>query len=401
MKGFWIPVQVVEKTDTLTEAAVLSILLSNQIWNKPPLSNLEISRRINNTPRTVREIITKLEKKKLLKRKWKNGERHFTIKVPEDTFIVFENGKKPRPETSTVLETSTVPETSPPTEKFPPSRKFKDPINRADSNCSTNKLNSKNGEGQGSYISYKKKREMKKITQGPLTRSFVGILERKRKIKISPEKMMEFDVQIKAMVKEDGIKPNRIKFLLNWWELRMGQKYMPRINSGKDLRDKWLKLEDAYRRSAEKKGGPDKFVGRKPWLKLIETPEQLGLASFPREKAAKIIGDGLSEIWGSDLREAGASVEAYYRELRAWAVYHWTEFFKQKDLEKYFAAEWVKKDLTATPNTFAEYFGTWLVYQRGWLQNVDPKMLGSGQGLLGRFISQYCKDKGIKKAWPH
>ena len=54
--------------------------------------------------------------------------------------------------------------------------------------------------------------------------------------------------EIRKLVEIDGVSIQRVETALDWYEENIGGQYIPVIESGSSLRNKFIKLEDAMRR---------------------------------------------------------------------------------------------------------------------------------------------------------
>jgi len=74
------------------------------------------------------------------------------------------------------------------------------------------------------------------------------IIHSKKNVTIDGRKINNWINSIHQLVKTDGVKIDRIENALNWYEQHHQDDYVPVIESGKSLREKFLRLEDAIER---------------------------------------------------------------------------------------------------------------------------------------------------------
>lgn len=92
----------------------------------------------------------------------------------------------------------------------------------------------------------------------PIAFRLGNIITSKKKIKVTQTKINGWAKSIKMLHTVDGVQPDRISAALDWYENHYGDDYVPVIESGKSLRDKFLKLEAAIER------GKKTFKSSKP-----------------------------------------------------------------------------------------------------------------------------------------
>jgi hypothetical protein len=78
------------------------------------------------------------------------------------------------------------------------------------------------------------------------------------------------------MVEDHGISPERISSALNWYRSHAGEPYVPVIESGSSLKDKFIKLEDAVTRASSPKKSNN---GTAPRNGLCGTAEEVAALS--------------------------------------------------------------------------------------------------------------------------
>ena len=113
----------------------------------------------------------------------------------------------------------------------------------------------------------------------PIAKYLARIVETKNKIKFTDSQINQWTDEIQILVESNGIKLTRIETALKWYAKHIGKQYIPVIESGADLRNKFIKLENAIERekSREKnntringcsKPSPGKYDGLEKTIKL-------------------------------------------------------------------------------------------------------------------------------------
>jgi hypothetical protein len=82
----------------------------------------------------------------------------------------------------------------------------------------------------------------------PIAFRLGNIITSKKKINITQTKINGWAKSIKMLHTVDGVQPDRISAALDWYENHFEDDYVPVIESGKSLREKFLKLEAAIER---------------------------------------------------------------------------------------------------------------------------------------------------------
>jgi hypothetical protein len=85
----------------------------------------------------------------------------------------------------------------------------------------------------------------------PLAEKLSTIIQTKKKVNISQTKINTWANDVRMIVETDGIDYVRIRKALKWYATNIGGKYIPVIESGGSLREKFLKLENAIERENE------------------------------------------------------------------------------------------------------------------------------------------------------
>lgn len=95
----------------------------------------------------------------------------------------------------------------------------------------------------------KKSIQEKTIELLPLAERLAGIIRQEKNINITSQKIHSWANEIRKLIKTDGVSQPRIEAALEWYSKNIGGQYVPVIESGASLRQKFVKLEDAMKRS--------------------------------------------------------------------------------------------------------------------------------------------------------
>lgn len=96
----------------------------------------------------------------------------------------------------------------------------------------------------------------------PQAESLKEVVQSEKNIKINQSKLNSWANEIRKLVETDGVELSRINKVLDWYSKNIGGEYIPVVESGSALRNKFLRLEDAMTR--ENSNGVNKSKGRKP-----------------------------------------------------------------------------------------------------------------------------------------
>jgi hypothetical protein len=83
----------------------------------------------------------------------------------------------------------------------------------------------------------------------PLAKNLGEIITTKKNIKINSQKLNSWVNSIRLLVETDGVQLRRVKKALRWYRFHSEDEYVPVIESGKTLREKFIRLENAIERS--------------------------------------------------------------------------------------------------------------------------------------------------------
>lgn len=115
------------------------------------------------------------------------------------------------------------------------------PNNDSQDNLSTEKFPSTKEKNKQSI----KKRNEQYI---PLASKLAGIVQTNKNIKINQAKIKSWANEIRKLVEIDEVDPDRIDNALDWYSDNIGDNFVPVIESGASLYNKFTRLEDAMKR---------------------------------------------------------------------------------------------------------------------------------------------------------
>jgi hypothetical protein len=125
-------------------------------------------------------------------------------------------------------------------------------INALESN-NINALDSENNKLFSSSISVAPKKGAtvsdKNQKYFPIVESLVNIILSKKRIKVDGRKKSAWANSVRQLVERDGVEIDRVEDALRWYERHHMDDYVPVIESGQSLREKFIKLENAIERS--------------------------------------------------------------------------------------------------------------------------------------------------------
>jgi hypothetical protein len=141
----------------------------------------------------------------------------------------------------------------------------------------TNKENAlrTNKENALSIISPPQKKPLKKLRALhylPLAEKISSIVKSTKNIFHTTRQLETWALDICRLVEDNKVTYRRIEETLDWYKKHVGEEYVPVIESGASLREKFLKLENAMKRTAtvKRNGKPTKLMQDGMWYYLDE-----------------------------------------------------------------------------------------------------------------------------------
>jgi len=112
------------------------------------------------------------------------------------------------------------------------------------------KSDNMNGENIPSINNKEKKPSIKERNKQylPIVEKLSDIIQTTKNIKHTPDQLRSWANVIRQLVENNDVPPDRINTALDWYEEHVGEEYVPVIESGNSLREKFVKLENAMQR---------------------------------------------------------------------------------------------------------------------------------------------------------
>jgi len=88
----------------------------------------------------------------------------------------------------------------------------------------------------------------------PIVEKLSDIIQTTKNIKHTPNQLRSWAHEVRQLVEGNRIPPDRINKALDWYEEHVGEEYVPIIESGSSLREKFVKLENAMQRGNNDNG---------------------------------------------------------------------------------------------------------------------------------------------------
>lgn len=85
----------------------------------------------------------------------------------------------------------------------------------------------------------------------PFAEKLAAIIQTNKNIKVPPARLNNWASEIRKLSQVEGVAPVRIEKALDWYAKNIGGEYIPVIESGVSLRNKFIKLEEAMKRAGE------------------------------------------------------------------------------------------------------------------------------------------------------
>jgi hypothetical protein len=99
------------------------------------------------------------------------------------------------------------------------------------------------------HIGAKKNAKDKNSEFLPLAERLAGIIQSNKNIKVPSTRLHSWADEIRKLSQMEEIAPARIASALDWYAKNIGGQYVPIIESGSSLRNKFIKLEEAMKRA--------------------------------------------------------------------------------------------------------------------------------------------------------
>jgi len=97
----------------------------------------------------------------------------------------------------------------------------------------------------------------------PICSKLNKIIRSKKNIRHTPAQLRSWSNEVRKLVEGNKVSIDRINQVLNWYENTIGKEYIPVVESGYSLREKFIRLENAMKRDSnykEKNYTPDEIL---------------------------------------------------------------------------------------------------------------------------------------------
>jgi len=85
----------------------------------------------------------------------------------------------------------------------------------------------------------------------PYAKKLAYVIKQAKNIKTSPQRLQAWANEIRKLHEVDGVSTRRIKQAIIWYRKNIGGQYVPVVESGESLRNKFVRLEDAMARAGD------------------------------------------------------------------------------------------------------------------------------------------------------
>ena len=133
------------------------------------------------------------------------------------------------------------------------------PESQANGNANVNGNVKGESEGEVNNPSDRRERNKKYL---PLAEYLSKIIQSNKNIKHTPKQISLWTNYIRQLEENDGVNYDRIKNALLWYEKHIGEEYVVEIESGNSLREKFIRLETASKKtnSFRRETIPEKII---------------------------------------------------------------------------------------------------------------------------------------------
>lgn len=216
----------------------------------------------------------------------------------------------------------------------------------------------------------------------PLTKKLASIIRKNEKINVTPQKIASWTKAIKMLVETDGVTIQRVQAALDWYEENIDGPYVPVIRNGFDLRNKFINLERAMRRS--------EVILSQPKANLADTPKdpKKVLQQFFRSK-------DLTHVFYRDCYEpAEALFEGTVDEgTLAETLLHLYSQIKERQ-ERHLKGDLVR--LLPGPMELIARYIDW-IRDNSWITDIRLDMFDLNHSLFSRFRRDEAKTDNLER----
>ena len=214
-----------------------------------------------------------------------------------------------------------------------------------------------------------------------IAKRLAQIIQTNNNIKHTPSQIVSWAKQIRMLVEQNEVSTLRIRKALHWYDKHIGEAYVPVIESGTSLREKFIKLETAIARD-NKSSKSHKQPGVSP-EKIINSNSVYKHCYLPALKLLPESDNGIAVQLAQNIAE---TVEWYLsKQKRPMSL----DLNTPGDREKH--TKW--KDIPDEKAFLAGYV-EWLEEQE-WIDNLSESAFKPSSKLLQRFRREYEEDVGF------
>lgn len=232
----------------------------------------------------------------------------------------------------------------------------------------------------------------------PVAERLAEIIQSSKNIRHTPGQIKGWAKQIKLLVEQNKVPLIRVRRALRWYSKHIGQPYVPVIESGVSLREKFIKLEGAMERDNGNQQ-KERFTV-KGYKSISLSPEQI-LQSCPdsSNRLFKEAYDPARQLLSSHDFDIGSDQQLAQniKELYSWFM----EKQKPPDLNRlnlhseYEHAIYCKwTQIIPNAEDFVIQYVVWLGIQH-WLESITPDSFLPKSKLVTRFIQSLQKKIGF------
>jgi|GEM_PF-5624278 len=215
----------------------------------------------------------------------------------------------------------------------------------------------------------------------PLASKLVGIVQSSKSIKITSSQVKSWANEIRKLSEGKGVPFERIETALDWYEDNVGGQYIPVIESGSSLKEKFTKIEDAMKRAGITPTHTKTLQVNK---KTSSTPQKLIKVGFPNDTLRKAFIDNCYKPAKQLLKIEGSGDLLLLAKFLL-KLCSQIEQEQEKNL-----SEDLKRLLPGSVSLVRQYV-TWIGNQ-SWIDHPNMKMFDIGDGRFRAFRREQAKE---------
>lgn len=238
-------------------------------------------------------------------------------------------------------------------------------------NINTNKINSNiklhSPEQKSSGVSDSPKSNKSTILERnkqylPICSKLSRIIQSKKNIKHTPAQFRNWSDEIRKLVEGNKISIKRINIALDWYKNRIGEKYIPVVESGASLREKFTRLENAMKRDDDYKVGTPLF-----------TPDEILSSHFDSDWLLRAMKNNYEQVNQLVVKDDKSELASNFCKL-----YDWIR--ENQSLEVL-----TKVNDNVNPSGLIKQYIFWLKSQ-GWLDGISSQTFSPRNNLFKKMF---------------